>query len=230
MSDYLFTIQAGPLQGQKYPITKDVCTVGRDAGSDLALNDSSVSRHHARIIRHGSEILLEDMGSRNGTAINDTVINEPTLLVPGDRVRFGLNIIMLFEHIPSVAPFLPAEPPAARKKSDTKRIHKAGPAPFSLLIRGGRQAGQVFPLVEGSHTVGRAPDNPVLLTNEDISNHHAVVHVRPEGVWIEDSGSANGTYVNNAEIDGSTQIKPGDVLQLGTSVVLEVHAGVALRA
>ncbi len=229
MTNYTLTIESGPLQGQQYPIDKDVCTVGRDAASDLSLNDNSVSRHHARIIRRGTEILLEDMGSLNGTSINETLINQPTLLVPGDRLRFGLHITMRFDRV-AEAEALPAIAPAARKKSDTKRIHKAGPAPFSLLIRGGKQAGQVFPLVEGSHPVGRAPDNPVLLTNEDISSHHAVVHVREEGVWIEDLGSANGTYVNNGVISGPTQIRPGDALQLGTTVVLEVHSGVALRA
>lgn len=227
MADYIFTIQNGPLKGQEYPVTKDILTIGRDAGSDLALNENSVSRHHARVICTGQEVLLEDMGSLNGTAINDNVIHEPTLLVPGDIVRFGLHLYMRFEVI-EVAP--PAAPPAARSKSDTKRIHKAGPAPFSLLIRGGRQAGQVFPLVEGSHTVGRAADSAVMLNNEDISNQHALIHVKEEGVWIEDRDSANGTYVNNAEVSGPTQIKPGDVLQLGATVVLEVHAGVALRA
>ncbi|MBI3160480.1 MAG: FHA domain-containing protein [Chloroflexi bacterium] len=227
MSSYVFSVENGPLQGEKYALVKDVCTVGRDAGSDLAINDTTVSRHHARIVRQSGEIIVEDMGSLNGTMVNGNLITAPTLLTPGDVVRFGLHITLRFSLMNEAS--RPA-PPAARKKSDTRRIHKAGPAPFSLVIRGGRQAGQVFPLIEGEHGIGRAGDNPILLTNDDVSSHHAVVRVEADGVSIMDLDSANGTYVNNTAVNGVARIKPGDMLQIGASVVVEVHAGVAVRA
>jgi pSer/pThr/pTyr-binding forkhead associated (FHA) protein len=227
MARYVFSVENGPLQGERYALIQDVCTVGRDAGSDLAINDTTVSRHHARIVRQGDEVIVEDMGSRNGTTVNGSRIEAPTLLVPGDMVRFGLHINLRFSLEDDDS--RPA-PPAARKKSDTRRIHKAGPAPFSLVIRGGRQVGQVFPLVKGEHALGRAADNAVLLTNDDVSSHHALIRVEDDGVSIVDLDSANGTYVNNMPISGSARIKPGDVLQIGATVVAEVHAGVAVRA
>jgi pSer/pThr/pTyr-binding forkhead associated (FHA) protein len=52
-------------------------------------DSSRVSRHHARIVVSDQEVIVEDMGSKNGTFVGDRRIDEPTSLADGDDLRFG---------------------------------------------------------------------------------------------------------------------------------------------
>lgn len=63
-------------------------TLGRRPGNDIQCSDLGVSGFHAEIIRQGSEIRVRDLGSTNGTIINDAKVSE-ALLSPGDRLVFG---------------------------------------------------------------------------------------------------------------------------------------------
>jgi hypothetical protein len=51
-------------------LNKDVITIGRDGDNDLIINDETVSRHHARILRDSGRYVIEDIGSNNGTYVN----------------------------------------------------------------------------------------------------------------------------------------------------------------
>jgi DNA-binding CsgD family transcriptional regulator len=63
--------------------------VGRGVGSDLQIDDESVSRRHARIRLECDNVLVEDLGSRNGTWVNRSAVSAPKLLTYGDRVSIG---------------------------------------------------------------------------------------------------------------------------------------------
>jgi pSer/pThr/pTyr-binding forkhead associated (FHA) protein len=111
-------------------------------------------------------------------------------------------------------------------KQATIPVPGAGPAPFSLRISGGKQAGELYPLSFGQHGVGRAVDNTIVLHNPDISNHHAVIHVNHEGLWLQDLGSRNGTYTNSRTVHGPTWLNPGDMVQFGATLLAKVQAGI----
>jgi pSer/pThr/pTyr-binding forkhead associated (FHA) protein len=66
-------------------------TVGR-AEADVPLPDPDVSRQHAKFHQVDSGIGIEDLGSRNGTYVNDQKISGITTLAEGDRVRFGNTV------------------------------------------------------------------------------------------------------------------------------------------
>ncbi|MBS0201614.1 MAG: GGDEF domain-containing protein [Planctomycetes bacterium] len=66
--------------------------VGRDSSCSLPLYDDSVSRRHAMIESVGQSHLVTDLGSTNGTFVNEQCLHEPRLLRAGDRVRFGNQI------------------------------------------------------------------------------------------------------------------------------------------
>ena len=63
--------------------------VGRAADCAIVLPSKSVSRVHARFERQGTELVLQDLGSSNGTAVNGKRIQDPVTVHAGDRVRFG---------------------------------------------------------------------------------------------------------------------------------------------
>ncbi len=77
----------GSAQGTRYELVKPLTILGRHPECDVILEAAAVSRQHARIVRRGDELLLEDLKSRNGTYLNGQLIGQPTGLSDGDNVR-----------------------------------------------------------------------------------------------------------------------------------------------
>jgi pSer/pThr/pTyr-binding forkhead associated (FHA) protein len=64
--------------------------------------------------------------------------------------------------------------------------------------------------------VGRGAENPVRLDGDDfVSSRHAVLEPRPDGLWVEDLGSTNGTFVNGARVTTARLLQSGDVVRIG---------------
>ena len=74
--------------GQKIDMTSEEVFIGRDPSNHIILDVDSVSRRHARIVSIGDERMVEDMGSTNGTYLNDQPV-ERSVLRSGDLVRIG---------------------------------------------------------------------------------------------------------------------------------------------
>ena len=89
MSEFLF-VEEAPIEGLERPATPGT-TIGR-AGCDVELNDPDVSRRHAVVRRVDRGLAVEDLGSTNGTFVNDQRISGIAELAPGDRVRFGNTV------------------------------------------------------------------------------------------------------------------------------------------
>jgi pSer/pThr/pTyr-binding forkhead associated (FHA) protein len=95
MSDLILEIVEGPQAGRQLPLDS-VLDVGREPGMPLQLDqDTEVSRRHARISVQGGAVVAEDLGSTNGTYVNDQPISSPRTLNPGDKVRIGLTVLEL---------------------------------------------------------------------------------------------------------------------------------------
>lgn len=91
-------------------------------------------------------------------------------------------------------------------------VERAGAA---LVIRsGGGRAGEAFPLDEERTAIGRSPDAGVFLDDVTVSRNHALLVERKDGVYIDDLGSLNGTYVNRRRIE-SQKLEDGDEIQVG---------------
>jgi len=73
-------------------------TIGRDLGAGLCLEAASVSRLHARIVVDGTDAILEDLGSKNGTQLNGEPLEGARPLHDGDDVRLG-NVRLLFRSL-----------------------------------------------------------------------------------------------------------------------------------
>lgn len=73
--------------------------------------------------------------------------------------------------------------------------------------------------------VGRSADNGIRLEDDDfVSGRHAVFEPRPGGLWLEDAGSTNGSFVNGARVTSARLLQPGDVVRIGKTD-LEVERG-----
>jgi FHA domain-containing protein len=87
----------GHVPGMEYEIG-DGAVLGRGDEAEIRLDDPFASSSHARLIRQGGVVILEDMGSTNGTYLNEELLGGPTPLHPGDRVRIGDSEFTYQEH------------------------------------------------------------------------------------------------------------------------------------
>jgi hypothetical protein len=78
--------QTGPLNGQRWYIDREL-VLGRDETCAVVVADRQVSRFHARLTPSEGGVLLEDLGSKNGTFCNGSLVQEPVLLSDGDLVQ-----------------------------------------------------------------------------------------------------------------------------------------------
>lgn len=74
---------------RRYVLAPGVTTIGRDPESTICINDSSVSRAHARITITDGQALVEDLNSKNGVAIQNQPLTGPAVLADGDEIEFG---------------------------------------------------------------------------------------------------------------------------------------------
>jgi hypothetical protein len=95
MADLILEIVEGKNAGQQLQLDRPL-DVGRDKGVPVALtDDTQVSRRHARIAPQNGVAVVEDLGSTNGTFVNDQPIHSPRQLSPGDQIRIGLTVLEL---------------------------------------------------------------------------------------------------------------------------------------
>ena len=78
-------------QGERHPLA-DALTIGRSPECDIIIDDSYSSQAHARLYRDGSQQLLEDLGSTNGTYLNRQKVDNATAVRLGDFVQVGSTV------------------------------------------------------------------------------------------------------------------------------------------
>ncbi len=77
--------------GRKYNLEKNTVIIGRSSKCDIQVDQESVSRNHAKLINNGEDVVLCDMGSTNGTYINDELVHERALS-DGNLIKIGRTI------------------------------------------------------------------------------------------------------------------------------------------
>jgi len=231
--------------GREYSVGSRPLSFGRDAGSDVVVSGSEVSRQHAEIRNEPDGYILVDI-SVNGTYINGERIGKTHLLARADVIRIGNDEFRFYADAaspasPKPAPESPAPPDnpppppegAARRLSDTmhgvpedeptRRDTPPSPeaAPLaSLLFRSGDFKGRRLPIKVPVVNIGRGDYNDIVLGDPSVSTMHAKLQ-RREAVWIlTDLGSTNGTFVEGERLSGETPLSPGTTLRFGDVTAL----------
>lgn len=92
-------VLAGKLAGDKYAIEREL-TLGRGDQADVKIDDTLISRLHARIFTHeNGSYVIEDLDSRNGTVVNGMAITKQVLTY-GDRIQIGSSLLLFAHHDP----------------------------------------------------------------------------------------------------------------------------------
>ncbi len=193
-------------------------TVGRSSNNDIQIPEQHISRQHAVISFRDGVFMVNDLGSSNGTFVNDQKIEEPFPLFAGDRIRLYVAELL----------FTTADATDRDAAQKTGRLIKPTSnmnTTCSLTATNGPQEGQTFALLLEDVKIGRATTNAtweIMLQDPSVSRPHARL-VRTKGIWaIFDLDSSNGTAVNGSPVKGETgyPLTDGDTLRLGGSILL----------
>jgi uncharacterized protein YkwD len=101
-------VSIGSSDSRDYSLDKRTVAIGSHPSNDVVLEDASISRRHATITRTAGGFVLADLGSTNGTFVNDERVRGPTTLTRGDQIRFGaLRFAFLAANDPALTPRAP---------------------------------------------------------------------------------------------------------------------------
>ena len=203
----------GGLAGERIPITEEI-VMGRDSGG-LAIDDSEVSRRHASVKPIDGGLIVTDLDSANGTAVNGRPIDRPTLVTDGDVIALGDTSFRV-------------ELPGSRAADRTQLRSRVDlPRAAALIVNDGPSAGDRFP-VEREALLGRAGAD-IVVQDPEASRQHARVRPMNGGLELTDLGSANGTIVNGQRIERPAQLVDGDVIKIGRTSLTTVIGDASTR-
>lgn len=134
--------------GREHLLEDDAITIGRALENAIVITSKRVSREHASLHRDGWRVILEDLGSTNGTFLNDERLVEPAALHDGDRVKIG-DVVLTF-HDPDITyrdtrfPTLEVDLAAGVVRVDRQAVALSAKE-FALLAYLHAHSGQVCP-------------------------------------------------------------------------------------
>jgi pSer/pThr/pTyr-binding forkhead associated (FHA) protein len=197
--------------GRENPIRPGTTVIGREG--DIQLADGRASRRHAQITSTDSGLTIEDLGSTNGTKVDGTALaaGEKRALKGGEKVSFG-GIEMVFS-LPGAKGGNTTQVFSANKTAAIAAAPRKEVAP-AMLIGEGRE----MPLRAGKNSFGRRAGNDVVIADPYVSGTHGQIEITEQGVFLTDTGSSNGTMLNDAKLvpNMRTLVTPEDVIRLGS--------------
>lgn len=118
--------------------------------------------------------------------------------------------------------YVPIADRAEHPLSPDEAAHVEGLSGYAIVVEKGPRQGMTFLLKEGNTTVGRHPESDIFLNDVTISRHHCRFVISGEVLNVEDSGSTNGTYVNDERVD-SSELRAGDEVLVGRFHFVVAH-------
>jgi pSer/pThr/pTyr-binding forkhead associated (FHA) protein len=199
--------------GKEFPVT---CTlvIGRAPECAIVIDEAGISRQHAQVELVEGRMMLKDLGSQNGTFVNDVRIETATEIKAGDRIRF--------HDVPFTVK--PADPAGVNPTA----VFESGPAdegPKTVSY----QSLQLYSIIRSDNgaeigigrsiKIGRDANNDVSLPKDtSASQAHAKLEMLKGQVVLTDLGSSNGTWVNGIRITTPVYLTHGDKFRIGDTV------------
>ncbi len=204
-------------QTWRYALKAQSVQIGRGSQNDITLLDDNASRRHARLVFSNDVWSIEDLGSANGTRVNDHPIRAATALSPGDRISIGDATLWIerpgqldsdqetrLEDDIGDATAVETDTDAGAQANQYRRN-----APIEVVLPDTGVArvtvnfdGRTWetPLGPAGLTIGRDPDNDIVLDHPRVSRRHARIDLLDGHARISDKHSANGTYVGEDRV------------------------------
>lgn len=222
--------------GRSFPLDRDNVSIGRSPDNNVVLADPRVSQYHARIRRQGPAYYLFDLGSTNGTWVNDQPFQR-LLLMDGDQIRLG-DTVLVFRQMDERRPSVPeglASPIKGHGLPDkTVLLRPSRQASAFLVVKTGPRPGHAYPLQPEVTTIGRDFQNDIIIEDSAVSRQHAKIRLESdqpgkERFFIYDLATPNGTLVNGEKILKQA-LEDGDEIEIGQTTLVFKQVGMVEEA
>ncbi len=197
-------------------LNETIVTIGRAPDNLLCLSDDlTVSRHHAQVALGNGVYLLTDVGSSDGTYLNNQRIQAyiPHPLKDGDQILIGSVCQFAFKATEAVV--------AASKPSSGSNLPPADKTvvlPFDAFPIQELESSQRMNL-RGRDllNIGRDPTNDLVINHPSSSRFHSQIKLEQGNYVLYDLNSTNGTFLNGELVAGSHVLKVGDTIRIGST-------------
>ena len=223
-------IQNPPGPDLEYYLNRDAVDLGRGAFNDLSWADPALSRRHAQISRDGADWVLQDLGSKNGTWVEDRQVSK-LVLKDGMEVRLGAVRFRVRdasepaeddtrELAPGLFRAAPAEahPPAAPAVKSVLPPAVAAAASARLYVIKDRDRAEEFLIGQDPMAIGAAKDNQVRLKESGLPSHALRIERREKEFWLAPATEAEGKLPE--KFSAPRALRPAEVLKLGNQPLL----------
>jgi pSer/pThr/pTyr-binding forkhead associated (FHA) protein/plasmid stabilization system protein ParE len=205
-------VRDGSLRGRRFEVESGEITIGRERTDILVADDGEVSRNHAIVRESNDGVEVEDLGSTNGTFVNELRISEPTRLSSGDIVRVGqtrFDVELTEDPNKTVVSGMVA-PPTQEHSAPIPQMPAPGPPPAES---------------------GELPDRPAEPSHADAPEPHVDELPLPSSKRVEEPEAAPDPAMREetSELPGRMKVGEGDIQRAPSSKrALLVVAGLAL--
>ncbi len=127
----------GPRAGDSWAITTQGLRIGRDPANEVHLEDTDVSRSHARVLLHNGAVWIQDAGSRNGVFVNDGRVTEHKQLSPGDLLAIGPHRFSIAVQEPVAEHSVSVSLQAVQERAPKKKGWRIWPFVIAVIVIGG---------------------------------------------------------------------------------------------
>lgn len=215
---------------KEYPLLKDSITIGRKEENTIVIDNLAVSSFHARIDAAGSDFILTDLQSTNGTFVNDKKVVSHKLS-HGDNIIVGKHVLLFVGSEKAKVEGTAEQPKMDMDKTmmlDTAKQKEllAKQKSAALAARPPEKVG-VISFIDGSHLadieltkkltkIGKADTSEIRLSGLLMPSTAATISHRPSGYTISFTGGMSKLKVNGEVIRDSVALKEFDTIELGS--------------
>lgn len=201
---------------EQFELPQGSTTIGSGTDADVRLDVDGVAPIHARINRDGDSAQITVENAANITRVNGALVVARTPVNGGDALLFNTVQCQVAGGAVVKPRAEPANKPAAPEEEADDGQTRVRAAIPQFILRGvsGSTFGKHFPLY-GTTVIGRHSDCDICLPSDEVSRKHAKILVTADGLYVEDMGSSNGTFVNGKRVRRE-KIESGDELKLDT--------------
>jgi pSer/pThr/pTyr-binding forkhead associated (FHA) protein len=211
---------------QEYILTSLTATIGRAEIADIVLDDTKVSRTHARLDCRDHEYILTDLKSANGTWVNGQRVTGEVTLQVGDSIRFGDNLMRFERTTPSLEQ--EGEMTILAVGGESEVEVELDPNALSMNVTNTRETRLVVYTTQGTTeavmakdilSMGRGEQNDVVLQTGQASRRHAQIERRGDEFVLHDLNSTNGTWFRGERVD-ERKLEDGDTFRIGNALMV----------
>lgn len=211
----------GPRAGFEMPLDEHPVTIGRAPDNVLDFEEPDVSVYHAALLSLPTGFTIQDNGSTNGTFVNGHRV-ERHVLADGDIITMGSNELRFLVEAPDIE--------SERRGANIVNAPE-GDSALQLVFVTGPHQGITIPILDEQLTFGRRQDATVTLDDMQASGMHCGITKIDNELHLTDLGSTNGTFLNGVKLAETRKLSPGDLIEIGASVIeLRVHGGIVTEA